>query len=646
MLMLSTYHFRPTCRVILFLSLSFLVSVSQAADYGSALQGKQSQAIKEHRLGSPRVIHSWSEQSLHLRSTLMSEPDASLKRIIAAESEFLSPESQAEYQLLLAEAYANLVMFNKTLEHVEQGLTLVSKYPQPWLTQYFNLYKAEAFDQLGETQKGIELTQEAIEWADQSNDYELLFKAHIIRGIQHLTLGQNESAMANFQVAKELSETHSLETEVAAMAYYKGLVYEYTLQDELALNEYTKVRDAFIGTQNKVMEVKAIYGMGRSSKNVGKLEEGAALLQLAAAKAEEIGFWQYSAYANKELSGYYLQKQQADEAIIVLEKARELFLQSGNPYMLMDVNFTLGRVGLQKQDLEMADKHLRLAQNYVTGDSMVPHQLSLDYAKMELLRLQGNTEEALMALKKLYGDYRRFTRKQNIDKLLELTTLYELKEKEALNRALQEQTETQEILIQQRQQIYVYASIAGAVLVLSLLLLYLNSKRHRRKLQELYNTDSLTKVSSRSYTLKRLEEEVSRAKRHRYEVSLASIDIDFFKHINDQFGHGAGDKVLIEFGQICLQHFRASDIVGRVGGEEFLVCLPHTSKVEAEKALRSFINILGENPVINELKGSPLTASIGLVQIELALPLNDNLVRADKALYEAKDNGRNNIIVG
>jgi diguanylate cyclase (GGDEF)-like protein len=104
--------------------------------------------------------------------------------------------------------------------------------------------------------------------------------------------------------------------------------------------------------------------------------------------------------------------------------------------------------------------------------------------------------------------------------------------------------------------------------------------------------------------------------------------------------------VLSEFGQICLRQFRDSDIIGRVGGEEFLVCLPHTNRDEAETALSSFINLLSKNAVINKLLDSPLTVSVGLIQIDSSLPLNDNLVNVDKALYEAKESGRNRIIIG
>lgn len=170
------------------------------------------------------------------------------------------------------------------------------------------------------------------------------------------------------------------------------------------------------------------------------------------------------------------------------------------------------------------------------------------------------------------------------------------------------------------------------------------------QLEHLAKTDFLTGINNRGSFFERTTNALKLANRAQQPVVLVMMDIDFFKAINDTYGHDAGDEVLRKFSQGLTQVFRAYDILGRVGGEEFAVCLPNTTKETATIACQRFRNHI-ENlrvPVKGKDFGSAeinFTVSIGLVLADGEQFNSDELLKqADIALYYAKDHGRNQVV--
>ncbi len=163
-------------------------------------------------------------------------------------------------------------------------------------------------------------------------------------------------------------------------------------------------------------------------------------------------------------------------------------------------------------------------------------------------------------------------------------------------------------------------------------------------------TDPLIGIYNRRYMDKRLEEEFKRAKRYQLPLSLLLIDIDYFKKVNDTYGHPVGDLVLRHWGGLILSEVRASDIAARYGGEEILVIAPGAS-LAAAFALAERIRKKIEThdiPIDNALKVKDdirFTVSIGVASLT---PEMENVARfmrdVDCALYSAKNNGRNCVV--
>ncbi|WP_254956737.1 MULTISPECIES: GGDEF domain-containing protein [unclassified Cyanobium] len=161
-----------------------------------------------------------------------------------------------------------------------------------------------------------------------------------------------------------------------------------------------------------------------------------------------------------------------------------------------------------------------------------------------------------------------------------------------------------------------------------------------RALERLASTDGLTGLWNRRELDERVRREIDRADRYGDDLSLVLYDIDHFKTINDRFGHPAGDRVLVELGRRLRSQLRESDGLGRWGGEEFLVLMPHSSGEEARRLAEKLRRLVAETPV--EDVGT-VTASFGVAQRRPQEPAEAWFRRVDGALYRAKQAGRNRV---
>jgi diguanylate cyclase (GGDEF)-like protein len=167
------------------------------------------------------------------------------------------------------------------------------------------------------------------------------------------------------------------------------------------------------------------------------------------------------------------------------------------------------------------------------------------------------------------------------------------------------------------------------------------------ELRKLASVDSLTGAEAARAFLTRGKAEFNRARRHDLELGCIVFDLDHFKRVNDTYGHGTGDQVLTEAVSLCRALIRSSDVIGRIGGEEFAILLPETPGTMATKiaeALRESISLLNVQHLGHVIR---LTASFGVASLVTQDPsFRSVLARADAAMYEAKIEGRNKVATG
>ncbi len=179
--------------------------------------------------------------------------------------------------------------------------------------------------------------------------------------------------------------------------------------------------------------------------------------------------------------------------------------------------------------------------------------------------------------------------------------------------------------------------------------LALELQRANNSLRELAYRDSLTGLYNHRYFQKVLEAELDRANRYGHPVSLLMVDIDFFKKVNDSYGHPVGDEVLVDVSNVLIRLVRSCDIVARYGGEEFAIVLPETGTTGAKVLAQRLRRGVEQEKI--ESNGQPIavTISIGLAATDMSEHVLSRVALiecSDQALYMAKHNGRNRVELG
>jgi len=157
-------------------------------------------------------------------------------------------------------------------------------------------------------------------------------------------------------------------------------------------------------------------------------------------------------------------------------------------------------------------------------------------------------------------------------------------------------------------------------------------------------SDSLTGISNRAHILQLLEEQVKLVNLGRKLGVLVLMDLDFFKKVNDTYGHRSGDEVLKHFASVVCSTLRRADGFGRVGGEEFLLLLPETDRSQAEAIVQRILKLLAQGRPLPEHPEFSYTCSAGLVLLSQGMSADMAYQRADQSLYEAKRGGRNRAV--
>lgn len=167
-----------------------------------------------------------------------------------------------------------------------------------------------------------------------------------------------------------------------------------------------------------------------------------------------------------------------------------------------------------------------------------------------------------------------------------------------------------------------------------------NDITDKKRIEKLSITDQLTGIYNRVKLDEVFDREYKRLNRHNRQMSIILLDIDFFKKINDKFGHQVGDDVLVSIAKVTKDSIRATDTAGRWGGEEFLIICPETDLSGVTMLANKLCRAIEHYTFVNEIK---VTASFGVTTARLEDRQTEILQRADDALYRAKSNGRNNV---
>lgn len=187
-------------------------------------------------------------------------------------------------------------------------------------------------------------------------------------------------------------------------------------------------------------------------------------------------------------------------------------------------------------------------------------------------------------------------------------------------------------------------SIALTVMVLFAVMVRCIYEMQSHSLTTMATRDPLTGLFNRRFASDYLRQISIQQQRNKASCSIALLDIDHFKRINDRYGHKVGDACLIQFTSKLVKHFRSSDVLCRWGGEEFLLIFPDAEIKEVLPVIESFRQYLHNHPIQHHGKQIPMTVSIGITNLLPGTSYDIGINHADRLLYRAKASGRNRVI--
>lgn len=600
-------------------------------------------------IAAEAVVFEFSKQYEALTLQLNSEPQQVLTELLAIPpSADTSDAQKAEYYAILSDTYYALTYPQKAIESARQGLAYINKQREPWLYHNLRLIEASALEMAGKPFEALNKVDAAIGWAQENEDEKTYLLGLYVRGSLFSSLNEYNAAAESYLEAYNQTTYYTGKTSKANIAGMIGVMYENRGDYALAIPYFAEaVAHARKNDESLNLSI-VLYGLGSANFRVGNIEIGEAQILESADIAKSLGDTQGVGYALKLLAEISIEKQDYALAEQRLHEASEIFANSENKPIDFQIAKSLFVVALAQHNYQKALRYSRIANANLDPNLMPTEAIQLTSLEGKLAAAQGDYQAAYAHSSRALTLSEKYHESRSAEQIHTVRAIYKVRASEQANQLLEHQNRLQRFALnaQEQRNMYLWSFIAVVLLVCCLLaVMVYRVKSQSRALVKLATTDDLTGLYNRRYIIEQLDRQVIAANRYGYDLCVAIIDLDFFKKINDSYGHAVGDQVLLEFSSVCSENLRRTDLLGRIGGEEFLVLLPHTTLQDGYNALDSLRCKVSQMSDVVGIEGLSISASVGLTFNAPNLDGMQLMANADIALYQAKTGGRDQVII-
>lgn len=456
------------------------------------------------------------------------------------------------------------------------------------------------------------------------------------QGLQQEAL---ERAIYAYRAYEQQGQKHQLAgllLQIAGIQMQQG-----DLQD--AFYYLSQARELRPAGEADYLNLELEYLSGLATRKQGQMNSAEQQQLRALALAEKLGHKPYLARVQYELGQIKLAQSRLADAERYLQLAEQSSRNSNENALRLHCELALADLHTRLRDPQ-ALQHLQQAEQYAQLLNTDPESAAYENQAATTLAEFGRWSEAYRHLRSYARLLQAMTEAKASATRSELQAQFLSQRKEAENALLRNQQKLKDVLLLQQQaeqqQLILALTLAfilvGAIVVALALLI-----RQRRQLRIMALKDELTDVPNRRSILAYANQQLKRCRRKRQSLMIAVLDLDFFKQINDNYGHHAGDLVLRAFAAAVQSQLRGADRIGRIGGEEWLLILPGLKP----EIIQPFFERLQAEAKRIRVDGIPetrqITFSMGVTCVSSDDKTLDEIVaRADQALYQAKNNGR------
>lgn len=435
----------------------------------------------------------------------------------------------------------------------------------------------------------------------ESNDRPFSLAAYI-----YAMIGETGQAIEYAKRAVDIAGEHGSPRDVCINQGRLAFVYKTAEKFELARRHYRQAIERCLETDDELITGTIESGFADLLRETGDFEQAGNLFQQALSRLRETDYH----------------------------------------YGLAEAHFYKARLHWDLGEPETTEEFLDQALPQLEKDEAWDYVAEAYGMLSEVNAARGNNQQALDYVRRQLQARERFLDLERARQLAHLQVAFDMRSREQELALLREQRRVSELQTESRrhqERLRWLAYAFGVFLFLILILLLVRVLRERRHFRRLAGLDSLTKLNNHTRFFDTARMMVEKSHHDHGPLVLALGDIDFFKRVNDEFGHIAGDRALKEVARLLREAFPGSANIGRIGGEEFALSLPEQTVPDVLPRLDALREAL-EN-IDYGGNGTPLTMSFGLAELQGDEPLEALRRRADDALYRAKNGGRNSVVV-
>ncbi|WP_412499656.1 diguanylate cyclase [Shewanella chilikensis] len=486
---------------------------------------------------------------------------------------------------------------------------------------------------------------QALQQAYQLEDRRLIADARSMRGAMYSFQGNFALALEDLLTAQQLYEQLKLDYWSRYNLVDLATSFRRFGDPQSALNYYRQLEQAYRQGGHEEQAYIVNGEMAIALEELGDFEAAVTKFQQSYNYLKRQGMTVEAAGVSVNMAGSLLKLDRIEDAKQALERAKPFVTeQQGGFYSFMQLYSA--DVLLRQGQAEQAMVPLAKAEQSFRDISNDRGLAELYLLKSEVLAAQGLWQESTNVLKSYISLHSELDSKLQSYRTTEMRTRFNADRMAKENQRLleSERLKEQEVqILQQNRLLQLAVLILASIIIFIMAILAYKQTGKSRQFQKIAQTDHLTQLANRRYTYQRGEALFNQAKHSGIPMSVILFDADNFKDINDQFGHDGGDKVLQHLASVSQTLIREQDLLGRIGGEEFLLLLPETSREECLKIAERLRQTLAESSPEALAGESRVTISAGVATLNTELQFSELLKQADNALYRAKNKGRNRV---
>ncbi|NMH66420.1 diguanylate cyclase [Shewanella salipaludis] len=564
-----------------------------------------------------------------LRQLLAGDDEAAMLRLTKLECWAHDQDSASEIDAAIDFADAHLAMAR------------IQSHPNTWID--ILLCKSWYSQQKGLIAQAGQGYDKALAAAQDANDPRLLADAHNLRGNMKSFQGDFALALDDLIAAQHLYDQLGLDywgqynLNDLATAYRRLGDYPLAIKYYLQLEQSYEAR----GDKNNVISTNTDIALA--------LEESGDYEQALGRYLQSYHYWQgeqktvLAAQVAAYIGNSLLKLDRVDAALGYLNQAQQQLPAEAQATRSF-LNLFLAEASFKQGQPDQALDYLNRAEAAFDAIHNVRGLSQLYALKSRVHGAKQDWQQAFAALEQYVAVHRDLDAKLQAIHTTEMRTRFDSERMETENHRLQEnqRLKEHELKILEQNKMLQRAVISLSAIILGIVSLFaFRQVRRSRNLETLAHTDHLTQLPNRRHSYATGQRELTLAQSQRTPLAVILFDADHFKQINDGFGHEIGDKALVTLANISTRLMRKQDLVGRVGGEEFLVILPDTSLAQAEAIARRLVDTVAREQSQELPSSLTLTVSAGVAALTQEREFGALLKRADRALYQAKSSGRN-----